>query len=651
MSKEKNNNKIHFKDWKKKILPVSIFIAALLAILVWAEQDPFDKRALPTGKQKSRQIPIVQGHRESCLVCHDSMSTGFSPSHDPKAIGCSSCHLGRPDSLDKETAHRDMVKIPGNLKSVNKTCGQSQCHQDISTRIHTSLMGTGRAMVSVNRYVFEEQDTPDDANAHLSKLGHGPADSHLRRLCASCHLDNKKDDFAPISQTSRGGGCTACHLNYGPEAKKQLAVYQGKKILPTVHPALNIRVTDNHCFGCHSRSGRTATNFEGWHETHFSAEDIKGKKDYRILEDGRVFHKESADVHHSKGLSCIDCHTARETMGDGKKHLHQENQAEVACTDCHISKGKKPNLKQWKDLDIEMQKIWELHKMKHKENFLTIEKSNLALINAYVNRKGQAFLQSKITGKIHSMKSPASICSKDISGHDRLSCKSCHSEWAPHCISCHTQWDSKQKGYDHLKKKYVNGAWIEYAGPYLADPPTLGVRKLTIKGKSQEVIDTFIPGMVLTINRKDPDKKGEPIAKHNTFRRLYAPTSPHTTTKKGRSCESCHSNPISMGYGRGELKFVKTERGKGEWRFNPTYRNHVDGIPEDAWIGFLQTRTKDSATRSNARPLNSKEQKKILTVGSCLSCHPGNQKEIKRIYEDFQKSLKKMTPQCRKPEF
>ena len=47
-----------------------------------------------------------------------------------------------------------------------------------------------------------------------------------------------------------------------------------------VHPSVSLKVSDNHCFGCHSRSGRISTNYEGWHETTLEAEQMPDSLNY-----------------------------------------------------------------------------------------------------------------------------------------------------------------------------------------------------------------------------------------------------------------------------------------------------------------------------------------------------------------------------------
>ncbi len=128
-------------------------------------------------------------------------------------------------------------------------------------------------------------------------------------------------------------------------------------LLPKVHPSLDLTVTNDHCFGCHSRSGRISTNYEGWQETMLNEKDIKGKKGYRILQDKRVFEFVSDDIHHQKGMDCIDCHNSYEIMGDGTVYLHEENQVKTKCEDCHVVKT--PVTLSYDSLDGESKKIAE----------------------------------------------------------------------------------------------------------------------------------------------------------------------------------------------------------------------------------------------------------------------------------------------------
>src|SRR5665213_805201 len=55
-----------------------------------------------------KNVPTVSGRREGCLACHDGMR-GLVASHDPKTVGCASCHLGNALTLNKTEAHAGMT--------------------------------------------------------------------------------------------------------------------------------------------------------------------------------------------------------------------------------------------------------------------------------------------------------------------------------------------------------------------------------------------------------------------------------------------------------------------------------------------------------------------------------------------------------------
>jgi len=189
-----------------------------------------------------------------------------------------------------------------------------------------------------------------------------------------------------------------------------------------------------------------------------------------------------------------------------------------------------------------------------------------------------------------------------------------------------------------IKNKARKGTWIEYATEGHADLPVLGINA-SDKTKAKGVVITFTPGMIMTTD-KGSFKKGD----QTVFHRLYAPSAAHTTRREGRSCISCHNNPLALGYGRGELLFSKT----GKWSFEAAYEtSKQDGLPQDAWTGFLQERKDQAATRKGMRPFNVAEQKRILQAGACLTCHEGNSKVMIQCLYDFNGMIKKMSRFCR----
>ena len=614
----------------------------------WRVQNshmPFDPVPIRQGSFYNDR-PLVlgtYGRAESCMLCHDGM-TGFSPAHDPEAIGCVSCHLGNPFVPDKEQAHAGMLRVPGNLENASRSCGTANCHPEITDRIHTSLMTTNSGIVAVDRFVFNELDVPD-GHFHIQDIGFSAADRHLRNLCARCHLGNLKLEPGPVTQESRGGGCNACHLNYSAHALNDLNEYYGTLMqdssLWTGHPSVDLNITDNHCFGCHSRSGRIAPSYEGWHETLLDKDEIIRSDTLRVLEDGRVFRFIEADVHHRAGLQCIDCHDSYELMGDGKLYMHEEDAVKISCEDRHFSG--EPLTLGAAALDQETRKIMQVREIPYEDRrYLVCTESGKPIWNTNYTTDDGLVMLSKVSGHQHPLNPPAEICTRG-NAHDRLTCQSCHSSWVPQCIGCHNEYDPKVAGYDMLKMQEEQGSWVEYVGRYLAGPPTMGVVE-----NGEEKIHTFVPGMVLSIDKAsfDPDASEQAI-----FHRLFAPISAHTTNSTGRSCRSCHNDALALGYGYGNLRYV-IEEGAGTWQYQPRFAaNKYDGLPEDAWIDFLTEPDGRYSTRTNTRPFSLEEQQSILLVGSCLECHNENSELMLSTLDDFEVVLERRTERCILPDY
>jgi hypothetical protein len=588
-----------------------------------------------------------EGHADGCVACHGAVS-GIGGSHE--RIGCAACHGGERNTSDAALAHSGLVRIPGNVADAPRTCGQAGCHASIATRVEHSIMTTMAGVIRVNRRVLGE---PADASApppHAGRLGTSVADSHLRELCVSCHLGQPKTDFGPIDEESRGGGCNACHLVYGAEAKAALDTYLAApsetpsttpRTPPAAHPSLTLNPTNEHCFGCHSRSSRIALSYAGWHEMRGPPASPAAR--VRTLADGRRLEHVRADVHHERGLDCIDCHTAWEVMGSGAVVARKSDQVRIVCADCHAARLASVAVA---DADPESRVLLALRGWTPGPSMrLGAGRNGDVLVNVFVDEAGHGTLRGKRSGASHPLKPPAAACTSG-GGHARLSCASCHSAWAPRCTTCHTQFDPGDEGYDWLAQKWVPGTWNESSGPFEVAPPTLGVRvDAAAPGGARELVDTFVPGMIMTFDRnRDPGGRA-----HVVFRRLYAHTFAHTVRREARSCESCHADPVALGYGRGTLAF---DKGSRRWRFSAKApRSGHDGRPADAWIGFLQPGQGMVSTRDDVRPFTVAEQQRVLRVGACLACHAGGSPVMQQSIADFDGALARRSPRCRLPEW
>ena len=644
----------------KQFFVVMIILYALLTITgfffrgpMWQWQWPWEKEytiqpllhseKINFSPADTTQIDIVQGHAEGCVSCHKGM-TGFSDAHKPEYIGCFSCHGGDPLTLDKTKAHSTMFPVPGNLSKAPQTCGNVGCHPGIVSRVDISLMTSLSGIISVDKWVFGETKDLNMAS-HINDIGNTASGQHLRNLCAGCHLGNEKTNTGPAEWLERGGGCLACHLSYDEKSQFTLAQVKRKQKsgapLPMFHPSLNLNITNDKCKSCHSRSGRISMNYEGWHETELKPENVKGKDNFQILPDKRVFVKMPADIHHQKGMLCIDCHGSYELMGDGKHYAHKEEAVKVQCSDCHTQKAYRQ--KPLAGTDQETQLISWSRKFKNEGiQLILTQKGGVPLVNTLVEDEGSKLSMIKKSGKeIVIMKPPAKVCTEG-KAHSRLSCEACHTAWAPQCIGCHNGYDSKVKSFDILKNTAKAGTWVEYSTEGVAEMPVLGINASDKTTKNGQV-GTFTPGMIMTID-KGSFRKGE----KTVFHRLFAPSSAHTTQREGRSCKSCHNDPLAIGYGRGKLSYSVA----GKWTFDPLYQNNkYDGLPEDCWTGFLKERKDQASTRIGMRPFNLVEQKRILTAGACLTCHDAASNVMKRSLVDFQKVISEKSKRCIIPVF
>ncbi|MCX6543418.1 MAG: hypothetical protein NTV05_03270 [Acidobacteria bacterium] len=598
-------------------------------------------------------LPVVMGRPEGCLICHRGV-TGLGNAHRPEAIGCASCHGGDPFTVDKRRAHAGMEVIAGNLARAIRGCGQAACHASIVPRVEGSLMATMSGIVAINRRVFGEEGAGrQNGPVHVRDLGRTAADTHMRQLCAGCHLGMAKVALGPNGEGTRGGGCNACHLTYSPAALAELTRYENQKMrgaaaAPSVHPALSLDVGNGQCLGCHSRSARIATSFEGWTEINDAPTEASDRSrpvpsGFRRIEDDRIFKRLIPDIHQQRGLDCIDCHTSTEVMGDGVAHGRKSEQLRVACEDCHALPGTRLAVVAAAGIDPESQRIlglrnWPGPKPSH---YVRTPKGDV-LVNALIDATGTPRMVRKRTGERRDLKPAIPVCLEGP-GHTRLSCGSCHTAWAPRCPTCHTSFDASAAAYDWIDNADVRGAWSEKAGPFAADLPTLGIRRLPEgTGARREVIETFVPAMILTIERKREAGRPSDLL----FRRLYARIEPHTTRREVRSCESCHNNPTALGYGRGDLRYEPTPAG-GRWRFTPaSERLPSDGFPANAWIPFLGERHDMVSTRDDVRPFSIEEQRRILRVGACLTCHKASSAVMRDSVRDFERLLARRSPRC-----
>jgi predicted CXXCH cytochrome family protein len=427
-------------------------------------------------------------------------------------------------------------------------------------------MHTGANMVGVTRFVFDEQSAPTAAGM-LSALGHTPADTLLRKLCASCHLGHDKTQHR-LDSPFRGGGCLACHLGGYPEE---------------AHPALTTRVGDERCFGCHARSSRISLSYAGLAEVDADTPGVDAGRGR--LRDGRLVQHRAADLHHRAGLSCIDCHTKRDVMGPDAAPSGREQAVDIACSDCHLNRSARVRV----DALPPATRARIPYAVPAAAELLVTARHGTPLWHIEV-REHALLLHRKVNGGVVQIP-PYTAASHALQAqHARLTCSACHSQWAPQCYGCHQRYDPDGAQWDHVAQRSTPGRWESRRANVRNDLPPLGV---TAAGQ----IAPFVPGMILTASH--------PAWSRPKFRRLFAAISPHTSGR-ARSCASCHRSPTALGLGRGTLR----RDGEG-WEFAPRQPILDDGLPADAWTA-LDREQPVVSTRIGDRSFTRQEMLRVL---------------------------------------
>ena len=249
-----------------------------------------------------------------CRGCHPVTLDSFH------RVECVECHGGNAGAVTAEEAHTGLVGQPAHPDHMTEKCGR--CHSQVET-VRKSLHFTLHNEINAVRKAFGA----DDAIASLVDLPihDNPetplelAEDLLRRRCLRCHLFTNGD---PYPETRRGTGCAACHLEY---TSGSLVSHEFVR-LPK----------DAECLHCHYGNvvgadyyGRFEHDFSDEYRTPYR-EDSSSFRPY-----GVEFHQLAPDLHQTKGLSCIDCHSGRELMGPaGRKR--------TTCGTCHEKGGDDP---------------------------------------------------------------------------------------------------------------------------------------------------------------------------------------------------------------------------------------------------------------------------------------------------------------------
>jgi len=519
---------------------------------------------------------------------------------------------------------------------------------------------------------------------HTGVEGHDAYGDFRSSGCASCHI--------PYSNKGLYEGNDPT-IDKKEEGKLLVHAIQSSRDAPvTVHENTYSGVPTKTCTACHNRGRRIGVSYEGLMETSYSSPFMSNGENQQQIHKKNYLHLK-ADIHLDHGMVCQDCHTSGDLHSLGDLSGAIQGAVEIECTDCHGTPNKYPwelpigygdeitgtPPKQGAPRGVSdsvphyLKMGWVAPK---KDGYLISSRGNAM---KKVVKVGDSVIVHSAGGKdliLQPLKKlnledklnvAARVAMCQINDHiDKMECFSCHATWAPQCYGCHIKID-----YSELEKKID---WVEVAKnpnengqtmDKLSDEDLSSIEKYLTSGKIQEQrsylrwedpplvingdhrISPAIPGCQTTVTVID--KNGKPRLLNHIFKIPHAegsgeegqlaidmsPLHPHTTQKESRSCESCHSNEKSMGYGinGGDLykdpskDYVMDLR---DVNGNPipnqvdTHFNAIANLKND-WSVIIDKNNKQVQTVghhfSGSRALNDEELKKLDRRGVCISCH------------------------------
>lgn len=541
---------------------------------------------------------------KSCLQCH----TGIEEMHPWAPMGCVDCHGGDANANSKEKAHiLPLQKLPNDervlpleydpkylrfrnptdLRVVEESCGN--CHGKYIKDFKKSLHGTTAGHLSDGFYEtgrLSKKESPfsifsvQDDDGHIPEKGlkslkqviafstgapRNKFETHYadlpRKSCMRCH-------FWSVGQAVRGRlgqdgdyraeGCAGCHVPYALDGLSRSQDPTIKKFEPghaSVHQ-MTSRVPTSTCVSCHYGDASIGLNFRGLSQLipgMPGGPEVTGTTNQQM--NGVFYLKDPklnpADIHHQRGMNCIDCHTIRDIMGDGNIYGAMEDAVEIECIDCHGS----------------FEAV----------STLTTSRGR-ALKHLSKAANGEIYLLGKVDGKRRRIKQAKNVVTPGhadynpravramTNDHQRLECYSCHSGWSINFFGFHfdrnesfTQLDllsgkrtpgrvtTQEKVFASFKQFYLGINTEGMIAPYMVGFSTMG----TVWDKNgRKIMDHRMP-------ETKEGLSGMTMIHHQL----------HSVQSYTRSCTECHRSSATYGMGSKNYRlarhflYVVTEKG------------------------------------------------------------------------------------------
>ncbi len=505
--------------------------------------------------------------------------------------------------------------------------------------------------------------------------------------CGSCHIPYSTKGLYEGSDPSIDAQQTGRPLVHSIQSTRDAKV--------RVHGHEYSGIPTKTCTACHNRGRRIGVSYEGLMETSYSSPFMSDAEGQSKLHKKNYLHLQE-DIHLTKGMVCQDCHTSGDMHSLGDLAGAIQAAVEIECQDCHGTpfaypwelpigygdeiteeapmQGKPRGLRSGVMEHLYMgwvAPVSDGYLISSRGNAMPhIVKQGTDIILYSASGKDIKYSPLKKLNQEDKLSKAGKVAMTQVSSHiDQMECYACHATWAPQCYGCHINIDYSEP---QLKKDWVKIAKHPALNGTTADRSvSLGkseldeIKDYLLSGEVKESrsylrwedpplvrngehrISPAIPGCQTTVTIKDP--KGQTKLLNHIFRipnvegattpgQLaidIAPLQPHTIQAGSRSCESCHNNPKSMGFGIEEGKLYKdpsqnivmdlqdinghTLAQQVDTQFNAIPNLHMD------WSRFLDDSLRQLQTvghhLSASRALNAQEISKLDRRGVCMSCH------------------------------
>lgn len=370
-------------------------------------------------------------------------------------------------------------------------------------------------------------------------------DEQVSVTCGDCHLfsagaNNRYADF-------RSSGCTGCHMEYSYDGRSRSgdpnvpknepadpdAIAAGERAHVELHQIRNYAkvlptggflrgIGDRACVGCHQGSNRTVLQFWGVrmdqnadvvNEFQYPANPANftnGAADTRLYDpavQNNTFNGRAADqhlvfedydddnrddtpkdIHHEKGMGCIDCHGSRDlhggTKGDdsgGRLLSHEDQQVRLQCETCHggiDARAKYKDCTTYTGQDAQCvydlsgnplrhvtkdpdDNYWMVSRVSAQRHYIPQTYDTIRADQARTNpltsqaiySPAASYAMGRADGNnntgIGPLQDDPNLAGPNFAHMDSMDCVSCHASWVNNCIGCHlaNQYNDDSNNY------------------------------------------------------------------------------------------------------------------------------------------------------------------------------------------------------------